>query len=59
MTDRPLPAPDRAAPAHSAGGFDWKRFIVRSLVLIALFNVAAFLVTWYYILPRLHPALNQ
>ncbi len=40
-----------AAPRNQ--DFDWKGFLIRSAIAIALFNVIAGLVTCYYILPGL------
>lgn len=51
------PESSRQGPPHRpASGFNWKRFWIQSLILIAIFNIAAGLITWYFILPRLHPA---
>jgi hypothetical protein len=36
--------------------FPWKRFLIQSLIAMAVFNVIAGLVTWYFIFPRLFPA---
>ena len=34
-------------------GFNWKRFLLESIIAIVLFDVIAWIVTWYFILPRL------
>jgi hypothetical protein len=43
--------PDPAAPRKK--GFNWKGFLIESAIAIALFDVIAWLVTVYFILPRL------
>jgi hypothetical protein len=40
-----------AAPHHK--GFNWKDFLIKSAITIALFNVIAGLVTCYFVLPSL------
>lgn len=47
--------PGEAAPGGAGAQFDWKRFWVRSLIAVFIFNILAGLVTWYFIFPRLHP----
>jgi hypothetical protein len=34
-------------------GFNWKGFLIESAIAIAIFNIIAGFVTWYFILPRL------
>lgn len=41
----------RKPAAARMQGFDWKGFLIKSGVAIALFNVIAGLVTCYFILP--------
>ncbi|MGO8856707.1 MAG: hypothetical protein ACLPTF_15025 [Steroidobacteraceae bacterium] len=38
-------------PPSRKKDFDWKRFLIRSAIAIAIFNVIAGIVTWYFILP--------
>ncbi len=33
--------------------FNWARFLIESAIAIAVFNIIAGIVTWYFILPRL------
>ena len=49
------PSPSEAGARPAAPSFDWKRFWIRSLIAIAIFNIVAGLLTWYFIFPRLHP----
>ncbi|MGO9037962.1 MAG: hypothetical protein ACLPX1_16125 [Steroidobacteraceae bacterium] len=44
---------ERKPAAPQNGGFDWKGFLIRSAIAIALFNVIAGLVTYYFVLPGL------
>jgi hypothetical protein len=37
-------------PPSRKNDFDWKRFLIRSAIAIAIFNVIAGIVTWYFIL---------
>jgi hypothetical protein len=41
--------------ASTRSGFNWFRFWVRAGIAMLVFNIIAFFVTWYFILPRLHP----
>jgi len=34
-------------------GFNWKSCLLESIIAIVLFDVIAWIVTWYFILPRL------
>lgn len=34
-------------------GFNWAGFLIESAIAIAIFNIVAAIVTWYFILPRL------
>ncbi len=47
-----------APPARSlrGGGINWFRFWMQMLAAMLVFNVLAALVTWFFILPHLHPA---
>ena len=40
-----------AAPANK--GFNWKDILIKWAIAIAVFNVIAALVTWYFVLPDL------
>jgi hypothetical protein len=40
-----------AAPPNK--GFNWKDFLIKSAIAIAIFNVIAALVTCYFVLPGL------
>ena len=37
-------------------GFDWRRFWVRTALAALAFNLAAGLLTWFWIFPHLFPA---
>jgi hypothetical protein len=41
-----------AAPTNK--GSNWKELLIKSAIAIAVFNVIAALVTWYFILPGLN-----
>jgi hypothetical protein len=34
-------------------GFNWRSFLIESIIAIVIFDVIAAIVTWYFILPRL------
>lgn len=40
---------------HPRPAFDWKRYWIRAALWALAFNIVAVLVTWLWILPRLHP----
>jgi len=42
--------PTKAPPKR---GFNWAGFLIESAIAIAIFNIVAAIVTWYFILPRL------
>jgi hypothetical protein len=44
---------ERKPAAPREQGFNWKGFLIRSAIAIALFNVIAGLVTCYFVLPGL------
>jgi len=43
----------RPAKAPRKRGFNWAGFLIESAIAIAIFNIVAGIVTWYFILPRL------
>jgi len=43
------PAKDKPAP------FNWKRYWIRSALWMLAFNILAFVLAWFFILPHLHP----
>jgi hypothetical protein len=42
-----------AAPRNQ--GIDWKAFLIKAAIGIAVFNLIAALVTWFFVMPRLRP----
>jgi hypothetical protein len=44
---------ERKPAAPLKKGFDWKSFLIKSAIAIAIFNITAALVTCYFVLPGL------
>jgi hypothetical protein len=44
---------ERRPAAPTQKGFNWKDFLIKSAIAIAIFNVIAVLVTCYFVLPGL------
>ncbi len=45
--------PDPGAVSRRKTGFNWKSCLIESIIAIVVFDVLAWIVTWYFILPRL------
>jgi len=50
--DKDLERDPRAASQRKSG-FNWKSCLIESIIAIVVFDVLAWIVTWYFILPRL------
>ncbi len=44
---------DPRAASRRKTGFNWKSCLIESIIAIVVFDVLAWIVTWYFILPRL------
>jgi hypothetical protein len=44
---------DPTPESPSKQGFNWKSCLIETAIAIAIFDVIAGIVTWYFILPRL------
>ena len=50
--DKDLEHDPRAASRRKTG-FNWKSCLIESIIAIIVFDILAWIVTWYFILPRL------
>ncbi len=45
---------NRSPASQRQKGFNWKSCLIESLIAIGILNVIAWIVMWYFILPRLN-----